>query len=111
MIHQMKLAKVPFEKIKNGQKIIESRLFDEKRSRININDQIEFVQNENSENKIIVKVKALYRYASFGELFSDFPSAYFGGDSNNELLQEIHAFYSPEDENKFGVIGIRIEKE
>ena len=44
--HQMKLAKAPFDKIAHGQKIIESRLFDEKRQLINIGDDIEFTQND-----------------------------------------------------------------
>ena len=31
MVHQMKLLESPFERIKNGTKTIEFRLFDEKR--------------------------------------------------------------------------------
>lgn len=38
----MKLQKSPFEKIKNGTKTVEFRLYDEKRRKINIGDQIEF---------------------------------------------------------------------
>lgn len=109
--HQMKLGKAPFEKIKSGQKIIESRLFDEKRQRINVDDRIEFVQNDDPHQKVVTTVKALYKYATFEELFSHFPPAYFGGDSKENLLQEIHRFYSPEEEHKFGVVGIRVEKE
>lgn len=109
--HQMKLGKAPFGKIKSGQKIIESRLFDEKRQRISIGDRIEFVRNDDPHQKIITRAKALYKYATFEELFSNFPPEYFGGDSKENLLQEIHLFYSPEEELKFGVVGIRVEKE
>ncbi len=55
-------------------------------------------------------VKAIYRYAAFDELFSDFPASYFGGNSKKELSEEIHQFYS-EEENKFGVVGIKFELE
>lgn len=39
----MKLRESPFERIKNGTKTVEFRLYDEKRSKINIGDQIEFL--------------------------------------------------------------------
>ncbi len=109
MNHQMKLAQAPFEKIASGKKIIESRLYDEKRQKINVGDVIEFLQNENSEQKISKKVRALYRYAAFEEMFVDFPAEYFGGESKEYLSKEIHQFYSPEEEKQFGVIGIRLE--
>lgn len=109
--HKMKLAKIPFEKIAKGQKTIESRLFDEKRRRIYTGDFIIFTQKENPSQKITVKVTALYRYATFDELFSTFPTAHFGGESKAVLLNEIHQFYSLEEERQFGVVGIRVKKE
>jgi ASC-1-like (ASCH) protein len=54
-------------------------------------------------------VKALYRYNSFENLFSDFPPEYFGGDSKEFLLKEISRFYPKEEQEKYGVVGIRIE--
>ena len=42
MIHTMKLDAEPFEKIKNGSKTVELRLFDEKRQKIKPGDIIEF---------------------------------------------------------------------
>jgi ASC-1-like (ASCH) protein len=105
----MKIAKEPFEKILNGQKIIESRLFDEKRQLINVDDEIEFSQNDDQSKTIKTKVKALYRYKSFENLFSDFPSSYFGGLSRDALLDEINQFYSKEEQDKYGVLGVKIE--
>lgn len=40
MIHLMKLQPSPFEKIKDGTKTIEMRLFDDKRRKIQIGDTI-----------------------------------------------------------------------
>ena len=105
----MKLSKLPFEKITNGKKIIESRLYDEKRKKINVGDQIEFSCNDKPGKKVITKVKALYRYESFKYLFSDFPPEYFGSNSKDELIKEIETFYSKEEQKKYGVIGIKIE--
>ena len=42
MRHQMKLFKEPFLRIKEKRKIIEVRLFDEKRQKVSIGDEIEF---------------------------------------------------------------------
>ena len=107
--YQMKLSKEPFEKIASGQKIIESRLYDEKRQQINIGDCVEFVQNDDSNKTISAKVKALYRYSSFDDLFSDFPPEFFGGVSKEILIEEIKNFYSVEEEQRYGVVGIKIE--
>lgn len=108
-IHQMKLAKAPFDKITSGQKIIESRLFDEKRQLINIGDEIEFAQNDDPTQTAKTRVVALYRYASFEMLFADFPPEYFGGSSKESLIDEIGQFYSAEEQKKYGVVGIRIQ--
>ena len=109
MTYKMKLAITPFEKIVSGNKIIESRLYDEKRRQINLGDQIEFSCNDNQDRKIITSVRALYLYPDFKSLFSDFPPSHFGGDSREALLEEIENFYSKDEQAKFGVIGIKIE--
>lgn len=110
MTHEMKLAKEPFTKIASGEKIIESRLFDEKRKLLNIGDEIVFRDNEGQEKPINTTVVALYRYAMFESMFSDFPASYFGGESKEFLLNQIHQFYSEEQEKEFGVIGVKIAK-
>lgn len=107
--HKMKLAVDPFGKIASGSKIIESRLYDEKRQQINLGDQIEFVRNDNPDIKITTVVRALYRYLDFESMFSDFPSSYFGGISKDEILKEIEVFYSKGEQKKYGILGIKIE--
>lgn len=108
MTHQMKLGTVPFEKIASGAKVIESRLFDEKRQAIKVGDSIEFTCSEDEAKKVSVQVVALHRYPSFAELFSAFSPEEFGGVSKDELLKEINTFYSQEDIKKYGVVGVRI---
>lgn len=109
VIHKMKLAVAPFEKITDGKKVIESRLYDEKRQQINLGDQIEFVCAEDSSRKVLTEVQALYRYLDFESLFSDFSPSLFGGASKEELIKEIQNFYSQKEQEKYGVVGIKIE--
>jgi ASC-1-like (ASCH) protein len=109
MTHSMKVVRESFEKIRSGRKVIESRLFDEKRRSIDIGDDIEFSSNDDPREKVKATVKALYRYASFEDMFSDLPPERFGGTSKDLLLEGTGRFYSKEDQEKYGVIGIRIE--
>lgn len=105
----MKLAIAPFEKITSGKKNIESRLYDEKRQKLNVGDQIEFICKDDSSKKVLTKVRAIYIYNSFKELFSDFPSEKFGGNSKEELIEEVNKFYSKEEQQKYNAVGIKIE--
>lgn len=109
-IFQMKLSRAAFEAIESGRKTIETRLFDKKRSKLNVGDVIEFSMGENIDLRVTANVKGLYRCESFAELFSTFPAEKFGGNSKEDLLENIYSFYSVDDEKKFGVVGIIIEK-
>lgn len=107
--HQMKLATEPYNNIASGKKVIESRLFDEKRQQIMIGDQIIFSENDKPENNVTTVVKGLLHYQTFKELFSDHEPSLFGEESRDFLLNQIKQFYSDEDEQKYGVIGIRLQ--
>jgi len=106
----MKLSSIPFEKIENGTKIIESRLFDEKRQAISLGDSIIFSMSDDPSRKVSTEVIGLLRYASFKQLFKDHDPKMFGGETAEDLLHEIKQFYSDEDESKYGVLGIRLAK-
>ncbi len=67
----MKLATVPYKNIASGKKIIECRLFDEKRQQISIGDTIEFNENDVPENTVWAVVTGLLRYKTFKELLAD----------------------------------------
>ncbi len=105
----MKLTRAPFEKIANGSKTIESRLYDKKRQQINLGDHIKFVCSDEPTKAIMTQIKELYRYSTFNDLFSAFPPEDFGGTSAEELLKEIYTFYSKNEEIQYGVFGIRVE--
>ena len=107
MIHKMKLVDFAFEAIKNGEKDIEVRLNDKKRKFINIGDIIEFTNIDTNE-KILVKVVNLYHYDTFLELFNNFDNKRLGlkEDDDASIMDK---FYSRDEQEKYGVLGIEIK--
>lgn len=105
----MKLDSYSFKRIKNGNKTIELRLFDEKRKKLNLGDYIDF---ENSNDKCSVEIIGLFRYNTFKRLLDDFDMSYFGREINyskKEFLIEMREIYSFENEKKYGVLGIKMK--
>lgn len=107
--HQLKLATEPFNAIISGNKTIESRLYDAKRQKIQIGDQIIFTNRDNSEQTVTTEVVGLLRYATFRDLFSHNNPRKFGGDNVEWLENQISEFYSLSDQLENGVIGIEFE--
>ncbi|MCL2038521.1 ASCH domain-containing protein [Candidatus Saccharibacteria bacterium] len=110
MKHNLKLQEKPFGYIQNGTKRIELRLYDEKRSLIDIGDEIEFT-NVGTEEKLLARVIGLLKYKSFQELVADFDMSVLADTemSKNELLDTLNGFYPSEKQARFNVLGIRIE--
>ena len=106
MLHQMKLKESPFERIKNGTKTIEFRLFDEKRGQIKIGDKIEFSKLPNLQEKLLVDVMDLYRDDTFEKLFR---KLYTDEEEILGKTKAMHEFYSYEKEQEYGVLGIKIK--
>ena len=107
--HQLKLATEPFNAIISGNKTIESRLYDAKRQKIQIGDQIIFTNIDNSKQTVTAEVVGLLRYATFRDLFSHNNPRKFGGDNVEWLENQISEFYSLSDQLENGVIGIEFE--
>jgi len=110
--HILKLQPQYFDYINNGTKRIELRLYDEKRQKINIGDIIIFQKEPELDITMKVKVIELLRYNKFEELFNDFDIEKMADKSmtKQELLKALEEFYTPEKQEKYGVLGIRVEK-
>lgn len=109
MFHTMKLKQEPFEKIRNGSKTIELRLFDEKRQKVQVGDYIEFSLIDFPKEKLQTKVTALHRFDNFSELYAALPKEKFGCKSDETPdPNHMDAYYSREEQEKYGVIGIEI---
>ena len=107
MVHKMKLVDFAFKAIKNKDKDIEIRLNDEKRQLINIGDIIEF---EHIDTKEVIKTKVvnLHKFKTFKELFDKFPNDRLGvSDSDDYTIMD--RFYTKEDQDKYGALGIELE--
>lgn len=91
---------------------MEMRLFDEKRAKIQIGDEIEFgVSGEDDSEVIRTRVIGLLRYRSFEDLVGDFPIEMLADTemTKAELIEDLNKFYSKEMQEKYGVVGIRFE--
>lgn len=106
MLHKMKLNESPFEKIKNGTKTIEFRLYDEKRQQIKIGDQIEFSKLPDLQEKLLVDVFELYRETTFENLFR---KLYNDEEEIKRKNNAMHKIYSTEKEQQYGILGIKIK--
>ena len=110
MNHEMKLKNEPFMKILNGTKRIELRLFDEKRRKLKIGDFISFTNLETNE-VITTKILDLKVYDNFKELYKNYDKKDLGYKEDEEAsYQDMENFYSIEEQNKYKVVAIKIEK-
>jgi len=109
-VHKMKLNSTPFEMIKSGEKTIELRLFDEKRQQVKVGDKVIFTNTTTGEmlNRTVVK---LHRFDSFEELYKSLPllqCGYTVSDVDSAKPSDMEQYYSIEEQNQYGVVGIEL---
>lgn len=112
MEFEMKLNASPFAMIVSGEKTIELRLYDEKRRQISVGDTIRFFNRNDASKTLLAKVKELFVFDSFETLYKALPLTECG--YTDETLQaaspeDMRKYYTPEQEKKYGVLGIKIE--
>lgn len=108
---KMHLADLPFEQIKNGQKTIEVRLFDDKRKNLKVGEHIAFYCLDGSEF-IIAKIVSLIREPTFKQFFAlpnVLQKAGFADYSIDDAVNCMYRYYSANQEAQYGVLGIEIE--
>lgn len=108
-LHQMNLQERYFDYIQTGTKRIELRLYDDKRRQIKLGDEIEFAKSDTA--KLKAQVIGLLLYNSFEELFEDLPIELLADKTmtKSELLEVLGEFYTDEQQQKYGVVGIRLK--
>jgi len=111
MKHTMKLREIYFNKIRDGEKIYEIRLNDEKRKLIQVGDEITFLKEPELTDKITTLVDDLIIFNSFKEMTDSLNLSQIGFDNldNESVINIYHQFYTPEDEKKFGVLAIKVK--
>ena len=109
--HVMNLTPAPVQEIRTGNKTIELRLNDEKRKQISVGDTIKFINTEDSNDTLRVKVVDLFLFSSFAELYDNLPllnCGYNEDNINTASPEDMEMYYSREKQNKYGVVGIEI---
>ena len=108
--HAMKLHPAPFEMIKSGEKTIELRLYDEKRQKIRMGDEIVFTNNITGET-LRRTVCKLHQFDSFEDLYKSLPLLKCGYTEENVAMahpSDMEAYYSAQEQEKYGVVGIEL---
>lgn len=109
MQHYMNLHNEPFEKIKNGTKTVEMRLFDDKRRAIKIDDVITFT-NVLTNEQLNVQVVDIQTFATFDELYKSFDKISIGYNQQDVAnANDMLAYYTVEQIEQFGVVAICIK--
>ena len=107
--HIMTLNPMPMESIRNGYKTIELRLYDEKRQQIQVGDIIEFTSRATGEVQK-TKVIAMHIYSCFADLYRDYDKVSLGYCADDVAKPEdMEQYYSKEEQDKYGVVGIEIQ--
>ena len=110
--HEMSLRESPFRAVANGTKVIEMRLFDEKRRTIKVGDCIRFTL-VGSKEAVTADVVGLHYFPSFVELYAALIPVvgavglgYAEGDASNPA--DMLDYYSEDSITRYGVVGIEI---
>ena len=110
--HYMRLRRDPFEAILCGRKSVEVRLYDEKRRKIRPGDEIEFTEEEGERRVLLVKVTGIRVFPGFKELYESFPPeklGYLPEAAQSAKYTDMEEYYSKEEQEKYGAVGIMIE--
>ncbi len=109
-MHTMQLHASPFDKIADGSKTIELRLYDAKRKAINVGDKILFWCKER-KGTLVATVKAMDVFDSFESLYKVLPldkCGYSIGELATASAQDMLRYYTKEDIAQYGVVAIHL---
>lgn len=111
MKYIMKLNPKYFEYMKNGTKRVEIRLNDEKRKDLKIGDEIIFQKEPELKEELYTQIVSLNIKRNFKELIEELDVSEYSDktESEGKFLNDLYKFYTKEQEEKYGVVGIQIK--
>ena len=112
MTHTIKVQPLYYEKIKSGEKIYEVRLFDEKRKLMHAGDTLIIKKEPLLNEEIVCQIENLVHFKTFSEMAGNLPLNLVGFDSTcsvKDVTRIYYSFYSKQDEEKFGVVAIKLK--
>ena len=110
-MHRMRLDPEPFSMVECGRKTIELRLYDDKRKAIRIGDVIRFTNTADEEEILFCRVDRLHVFRSFADLYKALPltaCGYTAETAKTATPEDMRAYYTEEQEQRCGVVGICI---
>ena len=96
-----------------GQKTIELRLWDEKRRKLHVGDVVRFEDDSDETEVLYVQVEELRVFPGFEELYRELPLLQCGYTEENVSSAsptDMDAYYSPEEQARWGVVAIRVSQ-
>ena len=109
-MHSMKVQTKYYHLLKSGIKTVELRLMDEKRQQIKAGDSITFSDLSNPQDTFMAEVIALHYAPSFDKLCDIIQPRQAGFSTKQELIDCLQEFYTPENQQKYGVVGIEVKR-
>lgn len=107
--YEFTLQNKPFTRMKNGQKQIEMRLFDERRQKLEVGDIIRF-KNTESQEVLTTEIIALQKFNDFNELYAHYSAEELGYLRGEEVSPfDMGQYYNPAQIERFGTPAIRIK--
>jgi ASC-1-like (ASCH) protein len=107
--YYMHLQNKYFQQIKNGQKNLELRLYDEKRRQLQCGDLIVWNNQKNNKESITTKITDFYHAENFFQLCRNIDIPQTGFNDKNELITALDAIYPLEKQQQYGVVAIELE--
>ncbi len=107
----MHLHTGPFQRIQSGRQIFETRINDEKRRNLKVNDSIEFVERDNAEAKQTKLITEIVQADSFINLFhqvNPVDAGYPEGTTPEQAARKMATYYSAAEEKEWGVVAIKL---
>ncbi|MCX8073969.1 MAG: hypothetical protein N2749_00070 [Clostridia bacterium] len=112
MEHSMKLNEKSFKDMKNGIKIREYRINDEKRRNIKLGDTIKFTNLSDINDSILTKVEGLLYYSNWYSCYEDFfekDLKQYYSSVEAAVIDTYNNWYSKYEEEQYGVVIIKIK--
>ena len=110
-LHRMHLEADAFARMDAGEKTIELRLYDEKRRLIQAGDVIRFESTEDDTDVLYAEVLGLRFFPTFDELYAALPltaCGYTEEEARTASPRDMDRYYSPEEQQQWGVVGIEL---
>ncbi len=97
-----------FDIVKDGVKDVEIRVNDLKRRKLNVGDTLIFLKRPDEVEQIKGVVKKLTYFSNFNEVvdYYEMKRIYLNETTKEEYLKLMSNFYSDDEVNKYGVVGI-----